>query len=811
MEHAHAQWLVLLILGSLLLSVAIYGWRSSAYAPINRNFAMQTLVVTWWVIGISGAHSAHAAELWGRWTFAAASLMPATFLAFVEVFPTREQTLPKVVKVCIQFAAVGFAAMSLASPWIAFDFVVTTGVLTRTSGPMMPAFSVFFLASAVSIFVCLVSKWRSARGLARAQIRLYCIGLLLFCVGAMTTNLALPAVIGDSRYSPLGPCFVLVFLAFVAHGIIRHRLMNIRLVIRNWLTVFIASLVSVLPLLGVLLSFTSPEENRATSLALLLLAGVIAPPIWIKTKYLLHRYVYRGDADFRTLISNASRRLSKVLAPKETATVVIDTIFDAVRPEGVAIYLARAGDENEDLILLNSRQGIAFGTPTLLPSFVAKDLTGIPVVASFQSVAADMRQRSSDLTSEVLEHNHWAMIFPLVAETRLIGAITIGEKLSGDPYYLEDVGLLQVLASQATVAFSNGQLYERVLLANQHIENIVATVQSGIVVAYDKVNLRLMNEEALRLLGLPSSLGAPTLVSIADLPRSLSDILNQTWDSGALTRSVELGALPVMCSTAPLRKSNGEIAGIVGALSDLSTMKALEIERTRAERLNYFETLASGLAHEIANPIAPIKVMTQLLPSRFHNEAFINEFTRTVLRETSRMETLVERLRRLSRPISRDRVPVDLRIILTETFEVMEALFADREVILSLHLCDVPLFISGDANELHELFLNLLTNAAEASSETGQVILEARSETGNAWVQVSDNGGGIPVAIAERIFEPFVSSKGRGSGLGLAICSGIIERHQGTIEAFNHANGASFAVRIPLLSAPSGASSIDPS
>src|SRR5439155_8979077 len=257
----------------------------------------------------------------------------------------------------------------------------------------------------------------------------------------------------------------------------------------------------------------------------------------------------------------------KVLEPKQTAVVVIDTIFEAVRPEGVAIYLAPGGDGNKDLTLLHARQGGVFGLPSVLPSFVTKELIGIQVLASFQSVAVDA-QSPSHLASEALETNHWALIISLAAETQLIGAITVGGKLSGDPYYLEDVGLLQVLASQATVAFSNGQLYERVLLANQHIENIVATAQSGIVVAYDRETMRLMNEEALRLLGLPSSLRTPAVVSVNDLPKPLSNLLNQTWDSGSAIRAVDLMALPVMCSTAPLRRGDAEIVGVVGTLSD---------------------------------------------------------------------------------------------------------------------------------------------------------------------------------------------------------------------------------------------------
>jgi signal transduction histidine kinase len=595
---------------------------------------------------------------------------------------------------------------------------------------------------------------------------------------------------------------VIVFFAFVAHGIIRHRLMNLRFVIHNWLTSWIASIVAVLPLL---LIATHEAERRqawdASSFALLLVAGLLGPPLWTRTQYFLHQYVYRGDADFRTLISEASGRLAQVLAPAETATVVSDTIFTAVRPEGVAVYAVR--DIDQQITLIHSRQTERlFATPEVLPASVVSDL-GVRLLASPQVVPVDGGRSQSAQTSTILEENHWALIIPLSTEAQPIGAIAVGEKLSGDPYYLEDVRLLQVLGNQATVALKNAQLYERVLLSNQHIENIVATVQSGIIV-YDRFKVRVMNEAALHLLGLDSSIGVPATIPARELPLPIAELLDRTLESGSPARTADVtiqrteGPLSIMCSTTPLRSADGEVVGAVAALSDLSTLKALEMERARGERLNYFEALASALAHEIANPIAPIKLMTQMLPTRHRDEAFIRDFTRIVIREISRMQKLVDRLRRLSRPASSQRVVVDLRTVLRDAVDVVQPLLEEGQISFELIVCEESLLIQGDSSELQELFLNLLTNAVEATPPNGRVVAEAACESTEAYVRIEDNGPGISPEITERIFEPFVSSKERGSGLGLTICDGILKRHQGTITTRSTKDGASFTVRLPL-------------
>ena len=803
------HWAALLMLGVSLLMVAIYGWRSAPQAAVNRHFAVQTLVVTFWVIGIAGAKSGYAAEFWGRWIFASASFMAPACLAFAEVFPTSEHALParmaRPIRTAVGGIALAFAAVAATTPLIVHSVQLKAGVLTRSAGPLLWAFVAFTVLSGVLIFAVLLRKWRRTRGLARAQLRLYCLGLLVFAVGAITTNLLYPAFTGDSRYSTLGPCFILIFLAFVAHGIIRHRLMNLRLVIHNWLTIAIASGVAVLPVLFVLTYLDSHTRFTGYSLGAMmpmLVAALAGPPLWITSRYLLHRYVYRGDADFRTRISEASDRLSQVLVPAETAKVVIDTIFVALQPEGVAVYARNAAHDRLSLIDSRTRRR-SFGTPDTLPRWLAIEAGKARLLASFQSVPIEHCTAPSDAATTALDESSWALIIALVGEGEIIGAIALGGKLSGAPYYLEDVNLLRVLGSQASVALQNSRLYERVLLATRQIENIVATIQNGILVVDEHDNARLLNSAAVTLLGFEGRLTAPAVVPIKELPEQLMAFLIDTLESGQQTRTVDLvvctegHTIPLMCTTAALRAADGAATGIVASLSDLTTSRALETERARAERLNYFEMLTAGLAHEIGNPIVPIKLMTQLLPTRHLEKRFVDDFVRTVTRETSRIQHLVNRLRTLSGPAEREPRRVDLRTVIRDSLEVLDSLIEEKHLSSSVAVPPTPLTVSGDSNELHELFLNLLTNAVEAT-ERGEITIEARVESSEVEVHIADSGPGIPTDVIDRMFEPFVSSKSRGSGLGLAICRGIVDRHKGTLVGGNTDHGAVFIVRMPL-------------
>jgi PAS domain S-box-containing protein len=413
---------------------------------------------------------------------------------------------------------------------------------------------------------------------------------------------------------------------------------------------------------------------------------------------------------------------------------------------------------------------------------------------------------------ELVEQNNWALLLPLISEDVVIGAIVVGPKLSGDPFYPQDLDLLMTLANQAGIAVKNAQLYGQVVLANEYIENIVATIDSGVVAVNALGHITMFNRAAELLTGMApeQTRGAPVTV----LPACLSETLLSTMrdrekqtlpeielPDGTVTR-------PVICTTSPLRDPAGAVLGAVAVFSDLTPLKELEHQRRRAERLAYFEVLASAIAHEIKNPLVAIKTFAQLVPRRRDNATFLENFGRVVTREIGRMERLVERLRTLSRPANRPRHPLDVREPITETLEFLQPSFEQKHITVRVDLGDQPTLVSGDDGELGELFLNLLMNAQEATPQDGHLTVEVTATDTHVTVTLTDSGPGVPAELLERIFEPFVTTKQQGSGLGLAICVGITEAHEAKLRVANlPMGGARFAVEFPITtSSPVSAS-----
>jgi len=241
--------------------------------------------------------------------------------------------------------------------------------------------------------------------------------------------------------------------------------------------------------------------------------------------------------------------------------------------------------------------------------------------------------------------------------------------------------------------------------------------------------------------------------------------------------------------------------------SDLSKIKALENEKRRAERLASFGALVSGIAHEIKNPLVAIKTFAELLPERFSDADFRDDFSKVVGSEIDRIDDLVGRLRSLGAPAPETVAAIDIRDPISDTLSLLRAQLEHTQTTVERDLGESPALVAIDPAQAKQLFLNLFLNAIEAMNPGGllTVRLSRVYRQGTSWIQatVSDTGQGIPESIRTKIFEPFFSTKARGSGLGLAICRSIADAHKGTLRAENRAQGigTNVLVEFPVANA----------
>jgi PAS domain S-box-containing protein len=804
--------LFLFAVSAALLALALFVLRSGRHSEVHRWFASFVVCAAAWAFGIGGRQWGSNLEQWNDLVFASGVLLPATFFGFTWAFPFRAPWVPRWAVPASVGLGVLLAVVAATTPLVYHDPVVTADGFARQSGPLYPVYALYILLVWMLALTTLIAKWRAARGVARVQLRYVAWAFLLSGLGGLTTNLILPWFTGRSTYSWFGPYFGVVLIALIAHTIIRHRLMDLRLVVHRSLSIAIATLAVLIPV-GTLVLHMWPRlaERLETGERFLLIGAVIAVGLFSPFAHnaatrLLDRYVYRTHASYQRTVREASAVLTCVLNLNELLGVLMRTLRNTIAPEGIAIY---ATDSARLRRVASERPlaAAAFECPDAIPLDIAEVLgrTRDAIALDHLNGTAERAEPSSDLHS-CMRMLNWSVVLPLYAENALVGAIAIGPKLAGDPFYREDLNLLMTLANQAGVALKNAQRYEEVVVAHESNARIVASISSGVVAVNRAGQITLFNQKAAELTGLDSEDVRRRSAEV--LPMALSEALNAAIHKGEIVDLPEIElpyqatVRPAILTSSPIMDGTGTILGAVAVFSDLTPLKELETERRKAEKLAYFQMLASGVAHEIRNPLCGIKAFAQLLPRRQDDSEFIEEFGRISAMEIRRIEGLLDRLRTLGEPSERPHIRIDLRAPVVEAVALMEPTFTEKGVRILRNLPNEPIPVFGDHDGLKQLALNLLMNAYEATPRDGIVMAEIRRDSDDAVFTVTDTGDGIPGELLNRIFEPFVTTKPRGTGLGLAISASMASVHSGTLRAANvGAGGAEFTLNLPLASA----------
>ncbi|KAF0134243.1 MAG: integral membrane sensor signal transduction histidine kinase [Candidatus Saganbacteria bacterium] len=222
---------------------------------------------------------------------------------------------------------------------------------------------------------------------------------------------------------------------------------------------------------------------------------------------------------------------------------------------------------------------------------------------------------------------------------------------------------------------------------------------------------------------------------------------------------------------------------------------ALYREVLRSEKLNALGTMAAGLAHEIKNPLASIKGMTQILPENIADNEFIAKYSDIVPRQLDRINNIIETLLKIGKPQSFVKTRVDLSKILLDLIKLIESQCREKKIAIEKEI-EEKVFVEGDADQLMQAFMNLILNAVDSMPHGGRLkILNFRYRVDYAAVEVSDAGSGISPENLKKVFDPFFTTKEKGSGLGLAVTYRIIKEHKGEIEVLSELNkGTTFKV-----------------
>ena len=253
-----------------------------------------------------------------------------------------------------------------------------------------------------------------------------------------------------------------------------------------------------------------------------------------------------------------------------------------------------------------------------------------------------------------------------------------------------------------------------------------------------------------------------------------------------------------------------QVSHVITVGEDISARVEANRAVARAEKLAAIGRLASGVVHEINNPLATISACAEALESRLQEGAFadsaalddLTEYLGLIRGEAFRCKTITNGLLDFSRTRAAQHVPLNLGDVIAAAARLLSHQQRGGNIQSTIETPDDLPPVSGDPGQLQQAIIALATNAVEAMPEGGMLKISSSHQGSCVLVEVSDTGVGIPPENIAKIFEPFFTTKevGRGTGLGLAVCYGILAEHGGSLEVQSTVGvGTTFTITLPAI------------
>ena len=512
------------------------------------------------------------------------------------------------------------------------------------------------------------------------------------------------------------------------------------------------------------------------------------------------------------VVNAISLSLTSTLSLQDIYEKVSNPVRRILNVSSVSIGLVEA--ETGDILFVRELLGPLFHN---LPTIRLKAGQGIGgwVAINNQPVMVNSVYKDHRFFSEADEisgfQTHSLICVPLLVENEVIGIMEAINKLIGQ-FDDSDLSLMQAIANPLAIALENARLHAEVLSEKRRVEAIFANMSEGMITISADGAITGLNDSVLSLLQMDAGmlLGQPLKKLIKgkghDLGQFVEEVLSNLDDDppqiacDIYTNNLAT-AIPTLISGASVLDENGKVREAIFVISDLSQIR--EIERMRDD---FFH----NIVHELRTPLATILMYARLLRQGMHKNTpeKSERFLSVIERESDRLQAMVRQMLALakleSQEIQRSLTSVNLLGLFEEIVPPLVERAESKGILLKSKIsADLP-FIDGDRDTLYSVIKNLVENAVKFTLE-GNICIEAWFEDQIVYIEISDDGIGIPQESLPSLFKRFYRSRTAvehgiaGTGLGLYMVKEGIEKHKGTIDVVSQVGkGTTFFIRLPV-------------
>jgi PAS domain S-box-containing protein len=832
MNSASTAILVALII-QVGLGMAVF--QANRRHQTNQCFLILSLAIATWLGALYLAfHATNEAdgERAIRAAYTAASLILLGFNTLRLSIRERRRGWPSILHYSRLALVVTFAVIVLYQTKFflrGVSIVWQEGASTARLVPIYnrPGFIAFAVYFAIAIFVLIFTYLRDLRrasGSERTELAFILTGAVSTLIYSVLTNAVLRFFINPAEVIWFAPFRGVVFGLVIAYGIATRKMMDVGILFRQMIsyTVLAAYLLGLYAVVWWLLVTVLQAVPNAHSIAhvasAIVIAIAMAPARGISQDLAERLFISAHRLDFRATVSKAAKILSSVTTLRDLLDRFANTVADAVGTDRIFILLPdkigfsqqypAAEPGSRQRLEMTRDQATVLQLQSEREPIVLDELHRVPLTQQLQLV---MRQ---------LDSLQIAVAMGIFARDQLAGIMLLGARQSNRIYGTVEQSALQVLCGQLAVAIENAELFTEVQNAKIYNETLLESLTSGVVAVGTDHRITVFNKEAEQITGFSSHeiLDCPLEVLPEPLRQPLLNILetNESQVDNELILQSGNSGIIVRASTSIFHGQDRQVLGALMVLTDITSLKRLELQIRRSDRLASLGTLSAGMAHEIKNPLVSIKTFAQLLPERYQDPEFRETFSNLIGHEIDRIDSLVNQLLRFARPAKPMLKPMHVHEILEKSLKLVGHRLNQKSIKLTRSWDANVDTIRADPDQLEQVFLNFFINAMDAMKNGGELSVRTEIRTGEAWasglnqknggmgevlrITIRDSGEGIRSEDIPHVFDPFFTTKDYGTGLGLSVVHGIIQEHGGQIEVESEPQkGTAFHILFPLV------------
>jgi len=490
-------------------------------------------------------------------------------------------------------------------------------------------------------------------------------------------------------------------------------------------------------------------------------------------------------------VTGFGQELAGTLRRASVIDLLLRHIRESLSPTEIALTLFHRDADAQDFV-----HAWPAGRPDRRPVLQLVEQFGPLVLPE----GLDMLAAQGDLPAQPDGNGSW-LLAPFVARGRVTGAVAIrGE---AGRFGTSSLRLLEGLVAQASIALESARLVDLHDDGRRSWQEVVDAISPALCIVDRGGRIRRANRAFADLVNVPpaSLIGRPWQ---AFVPPEWAADLQRTLDQQGAGREAELRTGEQTYAVTAVPISGTDRSTLVLLFDDQTERRRLQDQLIQSEKMSAIGQLIAGIAHDLNNPLASVVGFADFLGEVPNVPPALREPLTVIREEAERASNIVKNLLSFARKQEHQRRPTALRPLLDATFVLLRNQLMAHRVEATVDVePDLPM-PDIDPNQIQQVFVNLINNAAQAIASTGRpgrVLVRARRWLDGVAIDVVDDGPGMPETLAAQVFEPFFTTKpeGEGTGLGLSISQGILREHGGRIMlSTEEGRGSTFTVQLPL-------------